>query len=40
MDVRFPFRNLEPTFFAGLLDDPLLLSAKARIAEDFPQERL
>lgn len=25
MTVRFPFRNLEPTFFAGLLDDPLLL---------------
>jgi ribonuclease Z len=23
--IRFPFRNLEPTFFAGLLDDPLLL---------------
>ncbi len=23
--VRFPFRNLVPTFFAGLLDDPLLL---------------
>jgi len=23
--VRLPFRNLEPTFFAGLLDDPLLL---------------
>ena len=25
MTVRFPFRNLEPTFFAGLFDDPLLL---------------
>ena len=25
MNVRFPFRNLEPTFFAGLFDDPLLL---------------
>lgn len=25
MSVRFPFRNLEPTFFAGLLDDPILL---------------
>lgn len=25
MSVRFPFRNLEPTFFAGLLDDPLLV---------------
>lgn len=25
MKVSFPFRNLVPTFFAGLLDDPLLL---------------
>lgn len=25
MGLRLPFRNLEPTFFAGLLDDPLLL---------------
>lgn len=25
MSIRFPFRNLEPTFYAGLLDDPLLL---------------
>ena len=25
MSIRFPFHNLEPTFFAGLLDDPLLL---------------
>ncbi len=25
MSVRFPFRNLEPTFFSGLLDDPILL---------------
>ena len=25
MKVHFPFRNLEPTFFAGLLDDPVLL---------------
>jgi len=25
LTVRFPFRNLEPTFFAGLFDDPLLL---------------
>lgn len=25
MDLRFPFRNLEPSFLSGLLDDPLLL---------------
>ncbi len=25
MSVRFPFRNLEPTFYSGLLDDPILL---------------
>jgi len=25
MKISFPFRNLMPTFFAGLLDDPLLL---------------
>ncbi len=25
MSIRFPFRNLEPTFYSGLLDDPLLL---------------
>lgn len=25
MTVRLPFRSLEPTFFSGLLDDPLLL---------------
>ena len=25
MPVDFPFHNLEPTFFAGLLDDPVLL---------------
>lgn len=25
MNVRLPFRNLIPTFFAGLLDDPILL---------------
>ncbi len=25
MAIRFPFRNLEPTFYAGLLDDPVLL---------------
>jgi len=25
MSLRFPFRNLEPTFCSGLLDDPLLL---------------
>jgi ribonuclease Z len=24
MSKRFPFRNLEPTFFSGLLDDPVL----------------
>lgn len=24
-NVRFPFRFIEPTFFAGLLDDPILL---------------
>ena len=25
MEIRFPFRNLEPKFLSGLLDDPLLL---------------
>jgi len=25
VSIRLPFRNLEPTFFSGLLDDPLLL---------------
>lgn len=25
MTINFPFRNLVPTFFAGLLDDPILL---------------
>ncbi len=25
MKVRFPFRNLEPVFFAGLIDDPIFL---------------
>lgn len=25
MNQRLPFRYIEPTFFAGLLDDPLLL---------------
>jgi ribonuclease Z len=25
MSIHFPFRYLEPTFFAGLLDDPVLL---------------
>jgi ribonuclease Z len=25
MNPRLPFRNLEPAFFSGLLDDPVLL---------------
>ncbi len=32
---RRPFRNLEPTFFAGLLDDPLLLVRVRPLRESY-----